>query len=58
MQCSPQPHDSTTVTVSYRYVGLSERGDEFIGNFTQSGYEMFIREWEYLLREWFAGGQQ
>jgi hypothetical protein len=39
--------------VTYEYIGLSEKGNEFVGQFTSEQYEEFIDEWENLLASYF-----
>ena len=43
----------TTVTVSYEYIGLSDKGNEFINNYTQTDYDGYIGEWQMLLEKYF-----
>ena len=43
----------TQVEVSYEYIGLSKKGDEFIGKFTSVEYKEFISEWNTLLLSYF-----
>ena len=40
---------STTVCVTYRYIALSEAGEDFIASFTKDHYKDFIAEWQSLL---------
>ncbi len=47
---------STRVEVTYEYIGLSPRGDEFIDGFTAESYRAFITEWKNLLDAYFAAG--
>ncbi len=41
------------VEVSYEYIGLSKKGDEFIKGFTPPEYKAFIGEWNSLLESYF-----
>ena len=43
----------TEVEVTYEYIGLSERGNEFIAGFTPARYKEFIGEWNSLLLIYF-----
>ena len=43
----------SNVSVTYEYVSLTERGNEFIGRFTSDVYEDFIGEWQQLLVAYF-----
>lgn len=47
--------DLTEVEVTYEYIGLSAKGDEFIDGFTAETYRGFIAEWKTLLEVYFAG---
>jgi len=47
--CTEIHKGKTIVNVSYEYIGLSKKGDEFIEAFTSSEYEAFIGEWKSLL---------
>jgi len=51
--CTPLDESSTRVDVTYTYIGLSERGNRFIENFTKEDYEDFIKEWQCLLEKYF-----
>ncbi len=42
----------TKVSVTYRYIALSEVGENFIRDFTENEYEKFINEWEMLINEY------
>ncbi len=54
VNCTAREPSSTKVTVAYRYIGLSEQGNEFIEGFTAEAYTGFIGEWEQLLNACFA----
>lgn len=43
----------TQVEVSYEYIGLTDKGNAFIKEFTSTQYAKFIDEWEYLLVSYF-----
>jgi len=53
VECIRLNKSSTKVQVSYEYIGLSEKGNQFIEGFTASEYEGFISEWETLLEKYF-----
>ena len=44
----------TQVEVSYEYIGLGKKGNEFIEGFTSTEYETFIGEWHNLLVSYFG----
>ena len=43
----------TNVSVTYEYIALSKKGNEFISGFTEDAYKEFIGEWKRLLRKYF-----
>jgi hypothetical protein len=43
----------TRVEVSYQYIGLSQKGNEFIEGFTSTEYNEFISQWKDLLDSYF-----
>lgn len=43
----------TEIQVTYEYIGLSDKGNQFIKEFTSSEYKLFISEWEKLLISYF-----
>lgn len=45
--------DETEVEVSYKYVGLSEKGNAFVAGYTAEEYDRYIDEWEYYLEQYF-----
>ncbi len=49
VQCTKIDDSQTQVEVSYEYIGLSKKGDDFIKRFTSSEYKGFISEWKSLL---------
>ena len=53
VQCFQKGDALTHVEVTYEYIGLSERGDEFIRGFTTEAYREFIAEWKILLEDYF-----
>ena len=53
VKCSQLNETATEVQVTYEYIGLSDKGHQFIKNFTLSEYEAFISEWKTLLGNYF-----
>jgi len=53
VQCFKKAEELTNVQVSYEYIGLTEKGCNFIESFTHDVYEKYISEWEYLLVKYF-----
>ena len=53
IQCTKMDEFSTQVEVSYEYIGLSKKGNEFIEEFTPIKYKAFIGEWHKLLVSYF-----
>ena len=53
IECRPFDGEQTKVSITYKYIGLSAEGNEFIKNFTEEEYELFIAEWQRLLEEYF-----
>lgn len=53
VQCHKLSDNQTQVDVSYEYVGLSEKGDAFVADFTSTEYKKYIDEWERLLVSYF-----
>lgn len=54
VQCIQESKNNTTVQITYKYIGLSEKGRDFISEFTSTYYESFIAEWERLLNIYFS----
>ncbi len=54
VKCRELAAGRTEVEVTYRYIALSETGERFISGFTAEAYKEFIREWQKLLRDYFA----
>ena len=44
---------STLVKVAYKYIGLSDSGNQFVASFTKEAYKEFIGEWRSLLLHYF-----
>ena len=53
VQCTLIDKSRTEVEVTYEYIGLSARGNEFIAGFTPALYKEFIGEWNSLLLIYF-----
>ena len=53
VQCFKKTAGATHVQVSYEYVGLTEKGRNFIEVFTHDEYRKFIAEWEDLLVKYY-----
>ena len=53
VQCTKMHKSLTKVEVSYEYIGLSKKGDDFIESFTPAEYKEFIAEWNCLLVSYF-----
>ena len=58
VKCSRLEENLTQVTVSYEYIGLGPKGNEFIDGFTSSEYMKFIGEWKNLLTHYFESKDQ
>jgi hypothetical protein len=53
VQCKKIGDAQTQVEVSYEYIGLSRKGNEFIEKFTSSEFKEFISQWKRLLVNYF-----
>jgi hypothetical protein len=53
VQCTKITESQTRVEVGYEFIGLSEKGHEFIEGFTSEQYKSFIKEWKTLLLNYF-----
>ncbi len=53
VKCTPKSRSETNVSVSYKYIALSESGREFVTRFTREEYKEFIGEWKQLLEKFF-----
>jgi len=58
VQCTKMNESLTQVDVSYEYIGLSKKGDQFIENFTSTEYEAFIAEWNSLFVSYFESNNK
>lgn len=54
VKCSEQEPGKTEVQVTYKYMALSESGENFIAAFNENAYEKFIDEWQQLLLKYFG----
>ena len=52
--CAQLTDSDTEVQVTYEYIGLSDKGNQFINEFTSSEYQEFIAEWKSLLDTYFT----
>lgn len=53
VHCKPITQELTEVEVAYEFIGLSEKGNEFIKGYTAKSYEAFISPWPKLLADYF-----
>jgi len=53
VRCRSISQSKTNVRVSYEYIALSEKGNQFITGFTKEIYKEFIGEWKQLLEIYF-----
>jgi hypothetical protein len=53
VQCKKIGDTQTQVEVSYEYIGLSRKSNEFIEKFTSSEFKEFISQWKSLLVNYF-----
>jgi hypothetical protein len=53
VKCLQTDASKTEVEVTYHYRAISEKGNEFIKQFTSEEYTKFIGEWEELLLAYF-----
>lgn len=53
VHCETVNNISTKLKITYKYIGLSEKGNEFVKNFSEDEYNLFIAEWQKLLEEYF-----
>ena len=53
VQCIAQGNSKAKVQVTYEYIGLSEKGNQFVSDFTTDDYQVFISEWQILLLKYF-----
>ncbi|MBT8351731.1 MAG: hypothetical protein KJO26_10930 [Deltaproteobacteria bacterium] len=54
VKCLQIGESKTEVKVTYHYISISEKGNEFIKHFTSEEYTKFINEWEKLLLRYFG----
>lgn len=53
VHCKPITKESTEVEVGYEYIGLSDKGDDFVAGYTAEAHEEFIHHWPKLLEHYF-----
>jgi hypothetical protein len=53
VECIEQSHASTLVRITYKYIGLSDSGNQFVAEFTKKAFMEFIWGWHLLLRDYF-----
>ena len=53
VQCFEQNAEHTLVKVTYKYIGLSNSGNQFIAGFTKKAYKEFIDGWHSLIKAYF-----
>jgi len=53
VHCKPITQELTEVEIAYEFIGLSEKGNEFIKGYTAESYEAFISPWPKLLADYF-----
>jgi hypothetical protein len=55
VQCFEHNSGYTLVKVTYKYIGLSTSGNQFISGFTEEAYKEFIEEWRSRITAYFEG---
>ena len=55
--CKPISEDLTKVEVTYEFVGLSEKGDDFVKGHTAEVFEASIASWPVWLAGYFKAKQ-
>jgi hypothetical protein len=53
VQCKMISDAKTEARVTYKYIALSESGEQFLAGFTEEFYRDFIGEWKVLLTDYF-----
>ncbi|MGV6825527.1 MAG: hypothetical protein ACWA5Q_01000 [bacterium] len=53
VSCIQLSETCTKVQVTYEYIGLSGKGNQFIEGFTSSEYKSFIEDWKDFLITYF-----
>ena len=54
VQCFEHNPGYTLVKVTYKYIGLSNSGNQFIAGFTKEAYREFIEEWHSRINAYFG----
>jgi hypothetical protein len=53
VECFEQGPFTTRVRVTYKYIGLSDSGNQFVAGFTKEAFTEFIGVWRSLLCDYF-----
>ena len=53
VKCTQIDESKTDVEVTYHYIAISEKGNEFVKTFNSEEYTKFVAEWEKLLSAYF-----
>ena len=54
VKCIALEPERTSIQVRYKYMALSETGEDFIEAFNEVAYKKFIGEWQQLLLKYFG----
>ena len=54
VRCLALDAERTKVEVTYKYIALSNKGEDFVSGFTAEAYKDFIERWQSLLSQYFA----
>jgi len=54
VNCRAIGAERTAVEVTYRYTAVSEEGERFLADFSETAYAEYIAEWETLLSKFFG----
>lgn len=46
VQCAEESPAATKATVSYVFTGLTEQGNAYVGQYTESHYQHWLQQWE------------
>ncbi len=58
VSCRPVASEQTEVTVEYRYVGLSERGNRFVQNMDAPAYAAKMAHWTEVINHYLRTGKK
>jgi len=53
IKCTTLSEGKTNINVTYKYIALGQKGNEFINSFTSQEYKVFIGERQKLLETYF-----